>query len=60
MTTAQIVALIFTGAQNLLSLAYRIHANSGLTDDQLREQIAADDSATRSSIDAFLATLPKS
>lgn len=57
-TIARAIAAAFSIAQTALSLAKQLHTNSGLSDDQLRAQVASDDQGTRDSIDAFLATLP--
>lgn len=57
MTPAQWIAIALSLAQQATELALKIKSQSGLSDDQLRAQIASDDQATRESIDKFLAGL---
>lgn len=54
MNIAKMIALLLTAAEQAISFAKELRANSGMTDDALRAQIANEDDATRKSIDKFL------
>ena len=54
----QLIILLATLGQQAIAAAVAMKQQSGMTDDQLRAEVATRDQATRDSIDAFLATLP--
>lgn len=57
MNYAKLISLAIAAVQAATELAQTLRHNSGMTDDELRQQASEVDAETRDSIDKFLAGL---